>query len=257
GGPHQGHHRRHDGRADAGRRGAPPAAQVRGGRRRRRDRHGGVRQPDPRRPRLPAQAGGGGEVRMKILRIAWRSIWRNRRRTLISMSAATFGLVLVIFYSSLMSAMIGDAKNQLDTTGMGHVEVYAAGYRQKPQASKAFRDPAAVLAKLQLPPGAEAGYRVLARALISSAHASEGVEVHGVDWANEEHLASYVSDLRAGAAPAADDAQGILVGEKLAQRLKVGVGSKVRAMASRTDGEVGANLFRVRGIFHSISPALS
>jgi putative ABC transport system permease protein len=194
---------------------------------------------------------------ISLLTLAWRSIWRNRRRTLISMSAATFGLVLVIFYSSLMSAMIGDAKNQLDTTGMGHVEIYAAGYRQKPSASRAFHDPAVVLAGLQLPPGSEAGYRVLARSLISSAHASEGVEVHGVDWANEKHLAAYVSDLRAGAVPAADDPRGILVGEKLAQRLKVAVGSKVRVMASRTDGEVGANLFRVRGIFHSISPALS
>ena len=35
------------------------------------------------------------------LGLGWRNIWRNRRRTLISMSAATFGLVLVIFYSSL------------------------------------------------------------------------------------------------------------------------------------------------------------
>jgi len=192
-----------------------------------------------------------------LLKLAWRSIWRNRRRTLISMSAATFGLFLVIFYSSLMSELIGDAKNQLDTTGLGHVEIYAAGYRQKPQASRAFKDPAQLVRSLSLPPGSEAGYRVLARALASSAHASEGVEVHGVDWAGESHLASYLGDLRAGALPAADDARGILVGEKLAQRLKVSVGSKLRLMASRADGEVSADLFRVRGIFHSISPALS
>ncbi|HVE87471.1 MAG TPA: hypothetical protein VND93_31655, partial [Myxococcales bacterium] len=138
-----------------------------------------------------------------MLRLAWRSIWRNRRRTLISMSAATFGLVLVIFYSSLMSAMVGDAKNQLDTTAMGHVEIFAAGYRQRPQASRAFRDPASVVRSLRLPPGSDAGYHVLARALASTAHGSEGVEVHGVDWANEVHLASYVTDLRAGAVPAA------------------------------------------------------
>lgn len=192
-----------------------------------------------------------------LLKLAWRSIWRNRRRTLISMSAAAFGLVLVIFYSSLMAAMVGEAKNQLDTTGMGHVEIYAAGYRQRPQAARAFREPEQVMKALPLPQGSQAGYRVLARALASSAHGSVGVEVHGVDWAGEAHLAEYLGDLRAGAAPAADDARGILVGEKLAQRLKVGVGSKLRLMATRTDGEVGADLFRVRGIFHSISPALS
>src|SRR5207253_216192 len=107
--------------------------------------HGGLRaHPRAGRDGLAgyAPAAAAGEDRLMdpipLLKLAWRSIWRNRRRTLISMSAATFGLVLVIFFSSLMAAMIGDARNQLDTTGMGHVEIYAAGYRQKPQASRAI-----------------------------------------------------------------------------------------------------------------------
>jgi ABC-type lipoprotein release transport system permease subunit len=194
---------------------------------------------------------------LPVLKLAWRDLWRNRRRTLISIGAAAFGLTMVILYTSLIEATIGDAKNQMDVAGLGHVEIYATGYRQKPQAAKAFRDPAAVIAGLSLPPGSDVSYRVLARALASSAHGSEGVEVHGVDWAAESHVAAYVDDLRAGALPAAGDPQGILVGEKLAQRLKLGVGSKLRLMASRADGEVGVNLFRVRGVFHSVSPAIS
>jgi len=192
-----------------------------------------------------------------VLKLAWRDIWRNRRRTLISISAAAFGLTLVILYSSLIQATIGDAKNQLDVAGLGHVEIHAAGYRQRPQASRAFRDPARVASELPVPPGSEVSHRVLARALASSAHGSEGVALQGVDWAAESRVAVYLGDLRAGALPAAGDPQGLLVGERLAQRLKVGVGSKLRLMASRADGEVGANLFRVRGIFHSISPAIS
>jgi len=66
-----------------------------------------------------------------------------------------------------------------------------------------------------------------------------------------------VRDLTAGSRPAREDDAGILIGEKLAERLKVKVGSKVRVMAQRADGEIGAELYRVRGIFHSLSPTIS
>jgi ABC-type lipoprotein release transport system permease subunit len=49
----------------------------------------------------------------------------------------------------------------------------------------------------------------------------------------------------------------VLVAEKLAERLHVSVGQKLRVMAQRTDGEVGAELFRVRGILHAVSPGIS
>jgi len=192
-----------------------------------------------------------------ILKIAWRSIWRNKRRTLISMVAVGVGLLLVIFYSGMLGGVYGEAKEQLDNTGLGHVEITATGWRAKRAAEKNLESPAALLASLELPEGSEAGWRVMARGLMSSARGSEGVEVHGVEWTREAHLAAYVRDLVQGEVPKPDDARGILIGEKLAERLKVKVGSKVRLMAQRADGEIGAQLYRVRGIYHSLSPSLS
>ncbi|HEY3446149.1 MAG TPA: FtsX-like permease family protein [Myxococcales bacterium] len=192
-----------------------------------------------------------------LLKIAWRSIWRNRRRTFISMSAVGIGLFLVIVYGGLLASILGDAKEQLDNTGMGHVEITAPGWRLQHRATQALASPAALLAGLDLPPGTEAGWRVVSRALVSSARGSEGVELQGVDWEREATLAAHVRDVRQGARPADGDDRGILIGEKLADRLKVKVGSKLRVMAQRSDGEIGAELYRVRGIFHSLSPAIS
>lgn len=192
-----------------------------------------------------------------LLKIAWRSIWRNRRRTIISMSAVAIGLLLVIFFSGMLGSIYGEAKEQLDNVGMGHVEITAPGWRAQRRATDSVPSPAALLDGLELPPGSEAGYRVIARGLISSARSSEGVELQGVDWAREERLSLYSRDVRQGARPAPGDARGILIGEKLAQRLKVQVGSKVRVMVQRADGEIGAELYRVRGVFHSLSPAIS
>jgi ABC-type lipoprotein release transport system permease subunit len=192
-----------------------------------------------------------------LLRLGWRNLWRNRRRTLINLSAAGFGLCLVIFYQGLIGGMMGDARNELDNTGMGHVEVTAPLWRAKRGAALAIEGPETVLKRLTLPPGAQAGARVVARGLASSAWGSQGVEVHGVDPAVERDLANYVEDIRAGEKLAEGDVRGALIGETLAERLKLKPGQKIRLMVQRADGEMGADVFRVRGVFHSVSTSVS
>ncbi|MBK7865015.1 MAG: ABC transporter permease [Archangiaceae bacterium] len=189
------------------------------------------------------------------LLLGWRNIWRNRRRTLISMSAIGVGLFLVVFYSGIVGGLLGNAKNELDNAGMGHVEVFAKGYRPK-------RDVAATLAAfperaaLQLPADAELGTRVLARGLATSAHGSEAIQLNGVDFAAESLLSAHLRQVKQGALPVDGDGKGVLVGEELATRLNLKVGGKLRLMVQRADTEMGADLFRVRGVFHSIAPSI-
>ncbi len=193
---------------------------------------------------------------MSTLSLGWRNIWRNRRRTMISMSAIGVGLLLVVFYSGLVGGMLGNATSELDAGGMGHVEVFAKGYRPKREvgtsmpALESFRD------KVKLPPGAELGSRVVARGLATSARGSEGIQLFGVDWETEQQLSAHLRHVTAGELPKASDAKGVLVGEELASRLNLKPGAKLRLMVQRADGEMGADLFRVRGVFHSIAPSI-
>lgn len=188
------------------------------------------------------------------LSLGWRNIWRNRRRTLISMSAIGLGLLLVIFYSGLASGMLGDAKNQLDNAGMGHVELTATSFREKHDVGLFMPDVDEWRQTLTLPPGSEVGTRVLARGLATSARGNEPVQVMGVNWNDETRLSAHLRQVKSGALPGADDEHGVLIGDTLAERLNLKVGSKLRLMVQRTDAEMGADLFRVRGIFHSLSP---
>ena len=188
------------------------------------------------------------------LSLGWRNIWRNRRRTLISMSAIGFGLFLVIFYSGLAGGMLGEAKNQLDNAGMGHVELFASGFREKHDVARSMPDVEQWRRTLKLPAGAEVGTRVLARGLATSARGNEPVQVMGVSWDDEKLLSAHLRQVKSGALPAPDDEHGVLIGDTLAERLNLKVGSKLRLMVQRTDAEMGADLFRVRGVFHSLSP---
>lgn len=201
------------------------------------------------------------------LALGWRNIWRNRRRTLISMSAIGFGLLLVIFYSGLVGGMMGDAKHQLDNGGMGHVEIFAKDFRAKHDVVLAMPDVEQWRQTMKLPEGSEVGSRVLARGLATSARGNEPVQVFGVTWDDEKNLSAHLRHVKAGALPAADDEHGVLIGEQLAERLALKVGSKLRLMVQRTasppsavapggSAEMGADLFRVRGIFHSLAPSI-
>ncbi len=191
-----------------------------------------------------------------IMVLAWRNIWRNQRRSWITMSAIGIGLLLVIFYSGLVSGFVGDAKNQLDNGGLGHIEIFPKGYRQHHLSSLTMIDPSAWVDSLSIPPESETSTRVLARGLASSARGSEAVEVYGVDFRDEQRVSAHLNNLSAGALPTSEDVRGIVVGDVLASRLKLKIGSKVRLMLQRVDQEIGADLFRVRAIFHSIVPTI-
>ena len=190
------------------------------------------------------------------LRLGWRNIWRNRRRTLLSMSAIGVGLFLVVFYAGLIGGLMGNARNELDNAGMGHVEISAPGYRPRHEVALTIPQLSTFKDKLALPAGAELGDRVLARGLATSARGSEAVQVFGVDFIAEQTLSAHLRQVRQGALPAAGDDKGIVIGEELATRLNLKPGAKLRLMLQRADAEMGADLFRVRGIFHSIAPAI-
>ena len=164
---------------------------------------------------------------LALLTLAWRNIWRNRRRTLISMSAISLGLALVLFFGGITGRFIEEAKDQLDNTGLGHVEITAAGWRTHRSAKLVLKNPDEMRAKLALPPGAEVGARLLARGLLSAAHGNDAVEVHGVDWPDEAKLADYLRALPKGAVPANDDEKGILIGDRLAAKMHLAVGNEV------------------------------
>lgn len=193
---------------------------------------------------------------MSAPKLAWRSLWRHSRRTAFSMLAAGLGLFLALAFVGLTDGMVEDANERVDRTGLGHLQINAAGFREEQDPSKLLAAPAALLKRLTFPEGTKVSARVLTPGLVTSAWGSRGVDVLGVDPAAEAGVSEAIRDLVEGAPLAADDARGVLVGKKLAKRLKLQVGTKLRLTVQRPDGELGAELFRVRGVFGGVAPSM-
>lgn len=194
---------------------------------------------------------------MKAPVLAWRSLWRHARRTVFCIAAAGLGLFFAIVYVGMTDGMVKDASDRVDRTGLGHVQLNAQGFRDEHDPAKKLEHPAQLVERLALPAEAKVSARVLTPALLTTAWGSRGVELLGVDPAAEATVCEAIRDVVEGEPLSASDARGILVGKAVAKRLKLKVGGRVRVTVQRPDGELGAELFRVRGLFGGVAASLN
>ena len=117
---------------------------------------------------------------MKILRLSWRNIWRNRRRTLVTVGATTLALVVMIVYTSLMQGYLADMEGSILDVEIGDVQIHAPDYRDNPSIYSVIESPDLLLEELR-----EAGYRAAARlvggGLVAASDSSSGASLIGID----------------------------------------------------------------------------
>ncbi len=121
-----------------------------------------------------------------VFAIAFRNLGRNRWRTAIAGAAVAVGVSMCIASFGVMDGMSSDMVRSITEVELGHVEVHAPGFSSRPRLELSFDQAAQRAAIAAATPGVRAvSLRVRGFALASSAHASAGVELVGVDPARE------------------------------------------------------------------------
>ena len=191
---------------------------------------------------------------MIILKMAWRNIGRNRRRSLLTISAIGLGLAVLLFHQSLVT---GFQKKMIENSvrlHSGHIQIHREGYQRHKKVELMIKDPSSVASVLKGMKGVVFSKRVNFRGLVSSAENSSGIQVYGVDPDREERITVIRRKILEGGYLSGGDRRAILIGDMLAEDLGVGVGDKVVIMTQAVDGSLSAELFRVKGIFRTGSP---
>jgi len=187
-----------------------------------------------------------------LLRIVWRNIWRNPRRTLLTLAAIAFSCVVLVF---MVALQIGSYDTMISTsvrTSAGHLQVQAEGYHESYSMREAIRDPEVVDAALaEIPQIAVHTARARALCLASSEDRSYGVMVSGIDPEREAQVTRIADQIRDGEYLSPTTPNGGLLGELLARNLKVGVGDEVTIIGQGFDGSVAATVVTIIGIFNT------
>lgn len=192
-----------------------------------------------------------------LLRLAWRNLWRQARRTWLTASAIAFSSMLLVFMISLQLGAYDMFVDNALRVFTGQMQIQRAGYRDRPQMRLSIPQARALAAELRRATGIEAiATRAQGFALAATAARSYGVSVIGVEPAYEPRLSTLPRLIRAGRYLSAVNAQEAVVGARLARNLRLAVGDELTLLGSGRDGSVAATVLPVVGIFESGNPEL-
>ncbi|WP_394834219.1 ABC transporter permease [Pendulispora rubella] len=196
---------------------------------------------------------------MNLVKLAWRNLLRNKRRTYITLASISSGCAFALFIFALIGGIhkktIEDAARML----AGQITVEHPDYRDAPGPGLFVPSVAAMQAMAAKIPGIESVKPLVAgQGMIASGAGSVGVAFLGVDPAIEGNVSPLARNMVRGRflLPADVESRGVVIGTKLAERLHVDLGNKVVLTTTDTHGEVVEELFRVMGIFKLGSDAL-
>lgn len=183
-----------------------------------------------------------------LIKLAWRNIWRNKRRSLLTLCA----IVFATFASVAMRGMqigtyelnISNAVNMFS----GYLQLQKKGYQQNPSLNKNFKYTNNIKEKLESDENVISfAPRVYADGLISYKDNSLGAAIFGIDPQKEKTTATFINRINDGRFFTTTDSYEIVLGTKLLQNLKAGIGDDIVILAQGFDGSLGNLKFKIVG----------
>ena len=189
-----------------------------------------------------------------LLALAWRNIWRNKKRSLIIISAIAVGLCCGLFASATMFGMWDSMINTTIDRDLGHFQIHSKTFEDEKLVTDTipnFENVLSTLKESQYVTGVSS--RVIIEGMASSATTSNGVRILGINPETEKKVTSIYKDIVKGNYFGETWKNQIVVGEKLADNLGLKEKSKIVLGFQGIDGSIIYGAFRVTGIFRTES----
>ncbi len=191
-----------------------------------------------------------------LLQLAYRNLWRHRRRNGLLMISIAFGVSALVFASSFIRSFQGSLQVDVIAAMNGHFKVFAPGYRDNPSLKSSFAldenwSP-------DVPSEQVMGWtaRVALPAVVMSERETRGLQLVGVDPEAESAI-SFLgeSEIRGEGLKSPEDGK-LLLGADLARRLQTEVGRRVVVIIEGSDGRSREIGYRVAGLYTAAQPAV-
>lgn len=189
---------------------------------------------------------------MTLLKMAWRNIWRNTRRSVVTILAMSFALTVMIGYSGLVSGYLSQLEANILDVEMGDVQVVGAEYWDAPSVFHQVEDAHVILESLKKE-GYPASPRVLGAGLAAAGDQSAGVFFRGVDVTADATVSRVFDKVAHGKWLDSAAKNEVVIGRRLARSLNVKVGAELVVLTQGADGSMANELYKVRGILGTVS----
>ncbi len=188
----------------------------------------------------------------KLLRMAWRNVWRNWRRTVIAGIAIALGLAFILLYDGMLGGMDEALYSNTVKLQGGNVQVHAPGFREKANRLPLLPlvDPdAAVEAALAQPEVVAVSQRIKTGGMVSSREGTMAVAITGIEPEQETSVSLVAENVVQGRWLEGTDEDVLLIGAALAERLELNVGDRVTLVGRATHQQMRRRTMTIVGIY--------
>ncbi len=188
----------------------------------------------------------------KYIKMAWRNMWRNWRRTLIASVAIVLSMFLLIFFQAFMDGMDQSIYGNTVRLYGGNVLIHAPGYRAISSRLPMYpvADVDAIIDAIHNEPNVRAASRrINTGGLISNRDASHAVNITAIEPAIEAPISLAAENIVNGRFLEPDDDNNIVIGQALADHLNVSIGDRVSLLGRRKDESMRQRTMTIVGIF--------
>lgn len=192
-----------------------------------------------------------------LLKIAWRNIWRNKRRTLITVASIMFALFFAIIMRGFGKGSYAKMKQNAIEAYSGYLQIQKKGYWDDKNINNSFTIDSEYLSGLRERPEVRALIpRLETFSLASSGESTKGVVIMGIDPDSEDEMSGIRGYLSAGEYLVLED-RSVLLAEDLASYLQMKVGDTLVLFSSGYHGATAAGLYPIKGILKLPTPEMN
>ena len=190
--------------------------------------------------------------------MAWRNLWRNRRRTYITLSAIVFGVFLAVIMMAMQDRNWADMIRLAARLGAGHVTIQHPEYLDTPTLTRTVQGTDTVKRLAADDPHViRVVERITGFTMLATARENVGAGFIAVSPEQEDdETLSLIEAIVEGEFFGSSTDGGIILGERLASNLEVELGSKLVYTLTDKEGEIVSALARVSGIVRTGSPSV-
>lgn len=193
---------------------------------------------------------------MKLyLILAWRNVWRNRRRSLITMASVFFAIVLAIVMRSATSGVYENMIHNLVSFSSGYIQIHHQGYWNEQSIENSFTESEQLVSDLASTGISNIVPRFETFALISSGSKTRGVAVVCIHPDLESEVTGIDKKVESGRLPGINE-NGVAIGKGVAALLGAGLGDTLVMIGQGYQANSAAALLPVKAIVSLGSPQL-
>jgi putative ABC transport system permease protein len=188
-----------------------------------------------------------------IWSIAWRNVWRNKLRSLIMVAAIALGLFAGVFTMAFMQGAVDARIESATKTELAHLQIHAPDFLVNNDVALKIENADELTRQIEvLDSVVAASKRLIAEPFIMAAHGTGGGKLIGVIPEQEKKVTDIWEKIVDGAYLEHDSRMPpVVVGEKLARRLRLNVGTRINVQMVDRNGNLSIKGYRVSGIYRT------